>query len=68
LDLEKVEEGDTGDEVGVLEEEEEDGGGSDLEAQAGLRRPVFVLIVEQLFLIGEDYLVFKQDALIAAYL
>ena len=45
-----------------------DGGGLDLKGQADLRRPVFALIVEQLSLIDEACLVFRQDALIAARL
>lgn len=65
MDLEEAEE--AGAEVEVLEEAE-DGGGLDLEARSGLRRAVFVPIAEQLFLIGEDCPVFRQDALIAARL
>ncbi len=60
LDLEEVEEGA---EAKVLEEEG-DGVGSGLEDQLAPRRPVFVPIAGQLFLIGEDCLVFKQNALI----
>ena len=62
----------------VLEEAEEEAGvevevsaavenwvGSGLAGLPDLRKHVFVLIAEQLFLTDEDYLVSRQDAIIA---
>jgi len=67
LGLEKAEVEAAGAEVEVLEEAEDGGVGSDLEARLGLQRAVFAPIVEQLFLIGEDCLVFRQNVLIVVH-
>ena len=60
--LEEAEEEEAGGVVGASAAVE-DGAGSALAALLDLRRPVFALIAEQLFLIYEACPVFRQDAL-----
>lgn len=67
MGLEEVEEKAAGAAVEVFQETGA-GAGSDLGARLGHRRPAFVPVAEQLYLIGENCLAFKPNALIVVRL